>query len=135
MTTIITDRETTVDAPLTDGRLLVDPETFTALLGWQLKPEGLCKDDVCVPVRDRDSLTADGRIDVLGAAAALRRPVEADGGVGNGVVAIALPSEDRRRALDDRQAPACELPDLEGTMHSLDEWHGRKRLLVAFASW
>ena len=27
------------------------------------------------------------------------------------------------------------LPDLDGRLHQLGEWHGRKKLLVAFASW
>src|SRR6476469_7190960 len=47
-----------------DGdRVLLDAGALGELTGWQLKPEGLCRADVCVPVRDPD-LTVDGAIDV-----------------------------------------------------------------------
>jgi hypothetical protein len=32
-------------------------------------------------------------------------------------------------------APSFELADLDGKLHALEEWHDRKKLLVAFASW
>ena len=42
----------------TDGdRFLVDPAAFHDALGWELKPEGLCRGDVCVPVADPGALT------------------------------------------------------------------------------
>ena len=34
-----------------------------------------------------------------------------------------------------RLAPDFTLPDLHGTDHDFQQWQGRKRLLVAFASW
>jgi hypothetical protein len=34
-----------------------------------------------------------------------------------------------------RRAPDFRLRDLDGVEHDFSEWHGRKRLLVAFASW
>ncbi len=52
-----------------------------------------------------------------------------------GLVALSLPAEARRRALRELTAPGFELPDLDGVPHRLDEWHGTKRLVVAFASW
>ncbi|MGZ8762145.1 MAG: redoxin domain-containing (seleno)protein, partial [Acidimicrobiia bacterium] len=42
-----------------DGqRLLADTASLADATGWVLKPEGLCRDDVCVPVpvRNRDAL-------------------------------------------------------------------------------
>jgi peroxiredoxin len=55
--------------------------------------------------------------------------------VGAGLMAVALPAELRRQALEDLRAPAFELPDLDGKLRRLDEWLGRKILLVTFASW
>ena len=91
---------------------------------WELKPEGLCRGDTCVPVRN-DDFAAIG--------AALGRPVLVDDGAE--VVAIGEPAADRRRALTDHTVPSFELPDLDGAMRQIAEWRGRTKLLVAFASW
>jgi len=131
--TLITDAVATVDAEIDDGRVLVDPRQLPAALGWQLKDEGLCRDEMCVPVRDRDRLFVGDRIDVAAVADALGRPMVVDAGAA--VAAMALPSEERRRALTDHRAPPFTLPDLDGRLHSLDEWHGRKKLLIAFSTW
>ena len=48
---------------------------------------------------------------------------------------IALDGETRRRALTELEAPPFALPDLDGNLHALEEWHSQKKLLVAFASW
>lgn len=131
--TIISDDVRTVDATVSDGRILVDPATLSDALGWELKPEGLCRDDVCVPVRDPRALFADDRLDLERVADALGRPVVVDADAR--LASVALPAEERRRALDSLVAPSFELADLQGELHRLEEWHGRKRLLVAFASW
>jgi hypothetical protein len=102
-------------------------------VGWELKPEGLCRDDACVPVRDRDALFADGFLDIAAVARVLRRSVVVDAAAA--VVAIALSGEQRRRALDESRAPAFTLDDLDGKPHSLEEFRGRKKLLIAFSSW
>lgn len=131
--TVITEAVADVDADFVDGRLVIDPARLAAAIGWELKPEGLCRDDVCVPVRNRDELFARERVDVAAAAAALGRPIVVDADAG--VAAIALPSEERRRALQDRHAPPFTLPDLDGHEHSLEEWRDRKKLLIAFSTW
>lgn len=41
----------------------------------------------------------------------------------------------RRTALESVQAPGFTLPDLEGTQHSLSEFHGKKVFLATWASW
>lgn len=133
--TLITGDEHTVDARIDGGRVLVDPAVLPVALGWVLRPEGLCRDDACVPVRDRDALVVDGRVDLGTAADALRRPFVVDVTAEGGYVAIALAAEERRRALRELQPPDVTLPDLDGTPHSLSEWRGRKRLLQAFSSW
>lgn len=118
-------------AVLTEGPLL-DPSTLENELGWSLKPEGLCRDDVCVLVPDRTKLEQDGDIDVRVVAQLLDRPVVVD--ELTNVVAIGAPRQHRRDALDLR-APDFTLPDLEGTEHSLADHRSKKKLLVAFSSW
>jgi hypothetical protein len=131
--TIIAEETRTVDARVVEGRIVVDRAELPAALGWELKPEGLCRDDVCVPVRDAASLVFDGGLDLGAVASALGRLSVIDPGAG--VAAVALPAETRRRALDGLEAPPFTLDDLDGVAHEFSEWRGRKKLLVAFASW
>ena len=131
--TVVSEQVCTVDASIEAGAVLVDPALLPDAIGWTLKHEGLCREDTCVPVRDRNALFAGDRVDLAAVAAALGRPVVVDAGAG--LVAMALPGESRRGALSDLIAPSFDLPDLDGRMHRLEEWRGSKKLLVAFASW
>ena len=116
-----------------DGdRVLLDPASLGELTGWQLKPEGLCRDDVCVPVRDPD-LTVDGAIDVGRFAAALARPVVID--AANAVVALGERSADRRGPIEAGVAPDFTLPQLEGGTFTFSSLGRRKKLLLAWSSW
>jgi peroxiredoxin len=133
--TIITDRVATVDglADPVRGSFLIDPADLIVALGWELKPSGLCKGDVCVPVRDSDALRVGERLDLSAAMEAVGEPSVVD--LDAGIMAIALSAERRRRALRELDAPDFTLSDLDGAMHSLSDWAGRKRLLVTFSSW
>jgi hypothetical protein len=135
--TVLADQESTADAELVGGRVLVAPAELPRVLGWTLKPQGLCQDDVCVPLWDRAAVQpggdADDRVDLLGVAAALGRPAALD--EPSGTLAVGAPVELRRQALAGHTAPDFELPDLDGALHSLEAWRDRKRLLFAFASW
>ena len=116
-----------LDGPLVDGGQLEQ------LLGWTLKPQGLCRDDECVIVPDRAALEHDGQIDLTAVAGLLDRPSVVDDV--SGAAAIGMPRASRRAALDDLQAPDFVLPDLDGTPHALSDHRSKKRLLVAFSSW
>ncbi len=131
--TIISDETRTVDAIIDAGAFLVEPADLPDALGWQLKPEGLCRDDACAPVRDRTALFVEDRLDLAAVATVLGRPSVVD--TDAGMAAIALPAETRREALTALVAPPFTLPDLDGNLHALSEWRGRKRLLHAFSSW
>lgn len=112
----------------------VDAHTFEAISGWDLRPEGLCSGEACVPVADRTALEpAPGVIDLAVAVTLLDRPVVVDADAR--VVAVGVPRADRRRALVDREAPTFTLPDLDGTPRSLDELRGDTTVVVTFSSW
>lgn len=121
------------DTAIVDGGPLIEPATVESTLGWTLKPEGLCRDDTCVLVPDRDALVSDGHIDVRVLGELLDRPVAVDDE--SGTVAVGTPRDVRRSALQDLRAPDFSLPDLDGTWHSLSDHRSKKRLLVAFSSW
>ncbi len=132
-TIVIADDETVVEATWFDDRPVVDPSALEAVLGWNLKPEGLCRGDACVPLPDQSALEHPEGIDLMAAAGTLGRPTLADPDAQ--MVAIGVPADDRQRALVDRQAPDATLLDLDGNQRQLSEWSGTRRLLVAFSSW
>jgi hypothetical protein len=131
--TVMSDATRSVEAQVSEGRVLIDPAQLSEAVGWELKPEGLCRDEVCVPVREPAALFVGAELDLAAVGAALGRPVVVDADAR--LAAIALDAEARRRALTDLMAPPFTLPDLDGNLHALEEWHNEKKLLVAFASW
>ena len=135
--TVLADTDETAEVDVSgDGATLavaVAAEELPRLLGWTLKPEGLCRADACVPLPDRDSIVVGERVDLLGAAAALGRPAWFD--AESSTVAVGEPSDVRRQALQGRRAPGFELPDVDGNLHTLDEYDDGKKVLVTFATW
>ena len=103
--------------------------------GWQLKPEGLCKDGACVPLSDsaRRKLVDGEQVHASGLWQELGRPMLHDGSHSSWVLGEA--ALDRNRQLDSLEAPDFTLPDIKGKLHSLAEHRGKKVLLVTWASW
>jgi hypothetical protein len=106
---------------------LIKAEALGDLWGWKLKPEGACKDDRCVPLPKRD----DDNVDVLDLASRLGMPVVHDDAHG----LWAVGPEGGGRFLDSAVCPEIVLPDLDGNPFDLASLHGKKVLLVAWASW
>lgn len=104
----------------------VTPEQLRARTGWDLKPEGLCKADRCVPFDD-----VGDRLDVGLIAERLGMALVHDERHG----LWALGPEWGGRALLSADMPQMTLPDRHGNPFSLSALHGKKVLLVAWASW
>ncbi len=126
-------RRIDVQAEVSGGAVHIAPDALRDALGWELKPEGFCRGDVCVPIRDRDALLEDGRIDLSGFADVLGRPLALD--ADEGAAAIGTASADQAARMANLEAPDFTLPDLEGKLHSLSDQRGKKVLLIAYASW
>ncbi len=119
--------------------MIVDTETVTEGIsvadlarctGWEAATEGLCRGPVCVP------LPPDARIgpDLLDLATVADRlgmalVPDPDDGV------WALGPESGGNALTTATAPDLILPDSDGNPFELASLHGRKVLLIAWASW
>jgi hypothetical protein len=132
-TIVDTDRELTVRATRHGDTLFVNAADLAATTGWALKPEGLCRDDVCIPVRDRDGLAHDDTLDLRAFAAALGRPVALEPAA---ALAVLGESPDALGLqLASLTALPFTLPDLDGNPVTLADFAGRKRLLIAWASW
>ena len=114
------------------ARPTISPEQVESLLGWELKPEGLCKGYMCIPVDQNDLVREDG-LDLRVLADALQRPLVTE--EKHAVASLGASHHDRAEALDSLDAPDFTLPDLAGNLHSLSDERGKKVLLVAYASW
>jgi hypothetical protein len=135
MFTFVTDDGSAqVDATRDGNALLVDAHDVERAIGWELKPEGLCRGDVCVPVRDRATLVLDDRVDVVAVARALRAPFVADEQADVAVLgASAADRAGERQGM--KIAPDLVLRDLDGNAHQWSALGRKKKLLFAWASW
>lgn len=111
----------------------LSPTALRAALGWELKPEGLCKNDRCVPLRGEAGLVSDAGVDLSGVARVLGRPLVLD--LDERVAYLGASAAERATQLASLAAPDFTLPDVDGKLHSLSDHRGKKILLVAYASW
>jgi hypothetical protein len=127
--TLIDERQVDVDADLDGERVLISPSELEWATGWELKPEGLCKGPVCVVLHEPVA-TDSGRVDLNAVARALGRSlaVSVDG-------AVAALAGDPMGAGQTGSIDELELPDVDGNAVRMDAYAGRKRLLIAWASW
>jgi hypothetical protein len=131
--TIIDDgKAVAVPAQAGDGAVRLSRGALAEAIGWTLKPEGLCRDNVCVPLRGAALESAEG-VDLGGVARLLGRPLALD--LAERAAYLGMSAGERGRALAALEAPDFTLPDLAGRLHSLREHRGKKVLLVAYASW
>jgi hypothetical protein len=95
--------------------------------GWALKPEGLCRDERCVPFA---GASADA-VDLADAARALGMPLVEEPRAG----LWALGPEAGGTALASATLPDIALPEPDGRPFRFSFLRGRKALIVAWASW
>jgi hypothetical protein len=134
--TIITDDAVQISARAEDDRLLIEPADLPAAIGWELKPQGLCQGDVCVPTSGRDDLAADSeRVDLALVADALRRPFAVDISGKEATAVMGTAAATRADTMATLAAPDVELVDLDDRPVALSTFSGKKKLLVAWASW
>jgi hypothetical protein len=114
-----------------DGRLdSVLAADFASATGWDPKPEGLCRGEVCVPAPG--ALRGDGTVDVVAAAARLGMPVVHDD---EHRLSAVGPGSTTGHTLSSAAAPDPELIDRAGQKFRISSLRGRKVLLVAWASY
>jgi len=138
MITVVTDDATLeLDrARVTDDGLWLSSADAATATGWTLKPEGLCKGEICVPVppgRASDFVGAEGEVNVATLWRHLDMPLAHDEARETWVLGTS--ASQRAEHLRSLQAPNFALPDLAGTRHALAAHRGKKILLVSWASW
>jgi len=132
LVTVLTDDARHDVSARPDGDALwVDAAQFRTLTGYDLKPEGACRDDVCVPLTS--GVSRGDEIDAAGFWRLTQHPVLRDRTAT--VWLFAESALQRRRTLESLEAPDFTLPDLHGVEHSLSDFRGKKVFLATWASW
>ncbi len=108
-------------------KLIINSAELAARTGWHIKPEGACKEEMCVPL---PQMPADG-VDVRILAECLNMPLLHD----EKHHVWSLGPESGGRVLNSAVAPEIVLPDLNGQPFALRSLRGQKVLVVAWASW
>ena len=132
-----------VEASVSPSGIALHSGQLAAATGWSLKAEGLCRGEVCVPVRDRTPLIAGRGLDVSSNSVDFLDVAEFSRLVGRlsvvdnsrNVVAFGDAGSARSEALGSLEAPDFTLPDITGKPVSLSDFDRRKRLLLAWSSW
>ena len=106
--------------------LTVPIAEFETGTGWQVKPEGACKAEVCIPLPEHDGKT----LDVRAVAAAMNLPLVEEPEAG--LYALG-PESIGGKALLSAQAPELTLPDLAGNPFKLSSLKGQKIIVYAWA--
>jgi hypothetical protein len=101
----------------------VSADEFTAGTGWEIKPQGACKGDVCVPL-------GGGPFDARSVSQRLGMAIVEDTDLGMWALG---PESVSGRALASAEAPELVLPDLDGNPFRLSSLRGQKVALVSWA--
>jgi hypothetical protein len=104
------------------NQLEIDAQTFQAETGWEIKPEGACKGELCVPLTGGFELPSTA--ERLGMA--LVHEAEQN------LWALG-PESVNGRALVTAEAPGLVLSDLDGKDFELSSLRGQKVLIVSWA--
>ena len=132
-------QETELAGAAAEGdRLWIPLDDLERSTGWTAKPEGLCRGERCVPVPPAHRAAwiddAGRRLDFAAFAAHLGHAACRD--AERGIWAFGPPAD--RGVVSGSgpvMAPDVQLPDLDGKLHSLSDYRGKKVLLYCWSSW
>jgi AhpC/TSA family len=103
--------------------------------GWTLKPEGLCQGDICVPVpkAKSDNFVQAETVNVAAFWRLLGRPALHD--AAGETWMLGASANERANVLKSLDAPDFKLPDLNGQLHALSDYRGKRVFLTTWSSW
>jgi hypothetical protein len=137
MTIVYDDIATHVAHAKTHGAdIWLSPEDLLRATGFELKPEGACRAELCFPLpADASIVKTDAGVtwfNLRAFAQLTGQPVAFDDTSSMWYFGL---RSDERAGLGALQAPDFTLPDLDGKPHSLRALRGKKVFLVTWASW
>jgi hypothetical protein len=112
---------------------------LTRATRFVIKPQGVCRDELCFPLpknRKAEFVLKKGAtawFNLSEFAKLIQQPVVID--QKNGVWYFGARAAEQNGGLASFAAPNFTLPDLNGKLHSLSDFRGKKVLLVTWASW
>ncbi len=117
--------------------LWVRVDQLAEATGWQLKPEGVCFGEICVPLfeAEREEWIADADDWVWFCYSAFADKIGQKYVHDDGVWSLGSVPEVRRLGLESGLAPDFEMTDRNGDTVRLSELRGRKVVLFSWASW
>ena len=122
-----------VQSVLNFGTFGIDSGDLVGATGWKLRPEGLCKGSICIPVRNLQELTDGKSLDLTEFARLMKLNILID--AQRKIVALGEQAENRSASMSTLDAPDFTLPDIHGRQVSFSDYNRRKRLLLAWSSW
>jgi len=127
-------------SPFTESKdLWVTLPELTRATGFVLKPQGVCRKELCFPLpkqRKSDFLAPRGSVtwfNLSEFARLVKQPVAHDAKLATWY--FGPRPEIQNSYLSNLEAPNFTLPDKTGKLHSLSDFRGKKILLITWASW
>ena len=115
--------------------LLIQTDDLKRINGFEIKPEGACYQDLCIPLTDALLVEKDNKqwFNLIAFAELLEQPYVAD--YESQVFSFAEIPAKREHSLLNAMAPDIELTDRQGNVFSLADLKGKKALIVTWSSW
>lgn len=119
-----------IDASADGAHLWLTAADLTRATGWKVEPEGLCRGDACVRTQPAWS-DAQGRVDLAAFTSYMGQPMIRDGEA----FAFGESLSVRRDSLFSLEAPDFTLPDIDGKLHRLSDFRGKKVFMYSWGSY
>jgi hypothetical protein len=115
--------------------LLIKADDLTRINGFELKPQGACFEDVCIPIPREMLVEQNGEqwFDLGAFADLIGQPYVAD--LDDRVWSFGEIPAKRGPMMVDAMAPDLELKDRQGKVLRLADLKGKKALIVTWSSW
>ena len=126
-------------APAASSDLWITTSDLTRATRFAIKPQGVCRDELCFPLsksRKAEFVSRKGTttwFNLSEFAKLIKQPVVTD--QKNGIWYFGARAAEQTGYLTSLKAPDFTLPDLNGKLHSLADFRGKKVLLITWASW
>ena len=137
--TIIFDDVATEVSAQSDGReLWIESRNLNRATHFELKPQGLCRGEHCYPLppsKQAEFLreeSAGAWFNLTAFARLTGQAVAHDASRSTWYCGV---RPDQQHQLSSLEAPDFALPDIDGKLHSLSDFRGKKVFLVTWASW